>query len=633
MKLRSQLNSNEHLLRSLAVHVLFAQRVVLGGSGVSSTSTSVDEVPEVRSEKRWTAAWENKETENKEAENNEKENNSLRTLLTHTSAFAVLASMLPDSPRAKAIRRKTARGKLLGLFEKTDWFYQIRFKGRKNASVDGSPFNGAFCHLVVKGDDLELVTVDPNAVANKNVNPPAFAALEAVNDVEMSSSDDGNELESTKKPFVAPKSKLCRNVKLHGSCRNEKTGCPYNHTPSIESNKAHVSTSITATLETASQTPKQQPPPPPEILEIKDRLSHLLNLKTQCIDVTLAYLLTLNGKPIPLVSLYRHIRRQYYIKYIIPLSQTESSNADPPYTAIPHFNLGVLPTDPEYDMDDSIPDTTEEESARQNSIAKKNWPSLWHDWNCVRGILSKQFLRRLIHEQYGALYVDVKSCSSMDASESPEYRFVYLDVIEENSVRDYPWIVLARVVTDENAVEACKRARDRAADILKSIKIMMDNAVKGRGGIVEDTTISEIGDQIQLDTDVGLSAGAVLDSLNQNLVLLEMENRLDGFHSALWKRVRNLLGDEKAMALKRRNALKESFLKDRPAGLDIDDDSEEDDDENSDIEKEEGIQSASVLKSMDEKLFAGYSGHIETLLSVWHPFYNVHEHIYLKNFL
>ncbi|KAJ3080874.1 hypothetical protein HDU99_007192, partial [Rhizoclosmatium hyalinum] len=281
----------------------------------------------------------------------------------------------------------------------------------------------------------------------------------------------------------------------------------------------------------------------------------------------------------PLAQLARYIRETYYT--------THFANSTPP----PPYNLGTHPTDPEYDLSETTPTTTDD---ADEDLPKRLWPQHFHSWNLIRGLTAKQTFRRLLHEQYAPiLHVDT---------------YFLIDVVEDNSVREYPWTVVITPITDEDAVAACKRVSSRAAPILTALKALMDAAV------TSTPTTTEPDDA----TAEGFCPGSMLDDLNVNIVLVEMESRLEGSWAEVWKPLRSLVGDEKQKALKRRTVLKDSLVNEGTGerGGDV----EDGDGEKEEAESEEDVGDEKKVESLfDENVFAGFAEHVESLLTISPP--------------
>ncbi|KAJ3067157.1 hypothetical protein HDU98_009659 [Podochytrium sp. JEL0797] len=619
-QLRQQINTNAHLLRSLMVHIVFASCVALAAPGtVCKDRMDADEVF-VRVGDALRIAFDGAAAD---------ESDAVSVLATHTRAFATLKAIHKDGPRAASLRAASLRP----LLANPQHHYQVRFKG-KQSTHDASPFNGAFCFLRIDGNSLVLETV---LESTNTPEPNTFDALQP--DVDLD-----NALESEESATTLPKKKekrakknskprACRNIERFGSCKNMLAGCPFNHdvpqkpaaassssnsvpalTPDSASAPAPVLASTPTPTPTPAPAPLQSNPPPtlppkptPTTLEIKSRTVHLLSLRSTVITLTLTHLLTTPGTPIPLLTLMRHIRRTFYKKYVLPLAFESTTNHP-----LPHFNLNILPTDPDYDVtDDTIPNASEAHCEAQNAVPKKDWPALWHNWNTVRGILSKQFFRRLIHEQYAGVKVGVEGTQ----------RVVWMDVVEDNHVREYPWCVVVTVVTVEKGLKVYEKACERVEEVIQSACCLMDVSSAFASDCNEVEEISTAMDDLALDGPAidGMASGEQFRRVNVNIALAELETRLERTGGELWKRVRKVIAEERAGANKRRNVLRVLYAGVKRDASDSDEDSEEEDEAEDDQEAESAGPVVAVVPGLPENSFAPFGPYFDTLLSKISP--------------
>ncbi|KAJ3120638.1 hypothetical protein HK100_012706 [Physocladia obscura] len=529
--LKRNLTTNKDLVRSLVVHIVFALRIILEPSGAASnlTETNTERVPLPRLvsilDSAAVLAWDSNQcnttnsnvtpagnpntngmevlTESKTKEKVKKDKDPEKTklllLLRHTAAFATMASMPQSAPRAKVLRRMLRSKILKHLFLQNHqkWHYAIRFKGRQHPAVDGSPYNDslAFVRFLPDFNAFELISVLPDMLHPENEQ------------------DDGAESEE-----------------------EEELGADDEDEDAEESLREHKNTQ-----EEEIKTVQEQ------LIKIKKYNLALLFHKSNIVNLTVSYCIANSDsktlKTFPVFSLARQIRRLFYTTYIRNDPSVLNS-----ITELPHFNLGILPTDPEFDIHSTITLVSEEEAARQNSIRKRKWPPLWHAWHTARSFLSKQGFNRLINSQY--------CCLKVQQPDSTEPQFYSLSTIEDNSIRGYPWMVVCQCVDSQKDLEVCQS--------LYTEKILPILAIVSKMISKSDVTLTDffIAKNINIATKQGESSNIefLLNQCNINFLLLELNDKIT---DSLEKRILYLLKDEKRNYATRRNLVQKALAEQR----------------------------------------------------------------------
>ncbi|KAJ3209015.1 hypothetical protein HDU82_001539 [Entophlyctis luteolus] len=146
-------------------------------------------------------------------------------------------------------------------------------------------------------------------------------------------------------------------------------------------------------------------------------------MKTRLVELAMSHCLSRPPNTIvPIGSLAREVRREYYRKYIVP-SAASLGTSEPP------FNLLVREDNRDYD---STMVSVESQTPTPMQGNSKAYETLRRDWTTVRTLTTQRTMRKLLVEQ---ILVFPISPSDVDGS-----KYACIDVIElQNSGDGYPW--------------------------------------------------------------------------------------------------------------------------------------------------------------------------------------------------
>ncbi|KAJ3250303.1 hypothetical protein HDU77_006784 [Chytriomyces hyalinus] len=356
-----------------------------------------------------------------------------------------------------------------------------------------------------------------------------------------------------------------------------------------------------------------------------------LECKTRVINIAISLMASSHSitstastpKTISIATLARRVRRLYYEQYIL----TEAAPGSAPY-----YNLGTSPTDPEYDLHEEGVSAEDLELERvQSAVLRRKWPSLWTDWNFVRGATSKAIFRRNLFDQWIPLVVDNgMGIAQKEESSHSEKTVLMVDVVEDNGAREYPWVVIMTLASEIMPAEETDRLFEKLNSLLERISgFMTVRDIPARAAVLELPETS--GDAV---ADAQIVARTVilpyLKTLNPSLLLIECKERLEDAKVGPRREIRSLLATLKDATTKRRTAFRNTVM-----NMKVQFDARDDDENEHEgkLEGENASQKSTTKSLIDQVLFDGFVDPVKSLLEKIRPPTGVqlHRHQFLSN--
>ncbi|KAJ3243051.1 hypothetical protein HDU78_000881 [Chytriomyces hyalinus] len=577
-RFQQTLSSNEDVVRSLLTHVAFAHAVIAGhgieseGDGfvrvdLGETVSLTRQLLESALSKPSTTNSNPSNTSTSNSSENTSNMNKTLAIASSCSAFSICANTPKFSARAKELLRLSLTPALTNLLRSASCYYEVRFKGR--TKEEGAAWNGTKIYVHAPMSD------------------PLFVHVQTV---------------------------------LFDSNGESQKG--------VDDRDIHHEDVEKETGDTSNPDQQQQQE---QLSLFRQKSLSQLECKTRVINIAISLMAASHSitstastpKTISIATLARRVRRLYYEQHILTEAAPESA---------PYYNLGTSPTDPEYDLHEESVSAEDLELERvQSAVPCRKWPSLWRDWNFVRGATSKAMFRRNLFDQWIPLFVDNgMGIAQKEASSQSEKTALVVDVVEDNGAREYPWVVIMTLASEIMPAEETDRLFEKLNSLLERIAgFMTVHDIPARAAVLElpETSGEAVADAQIVARTVILP---YLKTLNPSLLLIECKERLEDAKVGPRREIRSLLATLKDATTKRRTAFRNTVM-----NMKVQFDARDDDENEHEgkLEGENASQKSTTKSLIDQVLFDGFVDPVKSLLEKIRPPTGVqlHRHQFLSN--